>query len=239
MKKQLLISLFVSGVIIIAGCSKDDSPTPPTEETGTISGKITNSINNQAIAGVKVKFKNVSALTDNSGSYTLSNLAAGTDSLVVYEPGYQTKTVKNVTVTKGNTTTINASTTLIAWVTKSTDNTANAALPLSLNPSIKGVALTNGDVIGCFYDSLGTPACCGFTALSAGNTVAVPVTIWGDDSFTSDKKEGMKSGETIKWKVKRQSDGKVFDATATYKSGVSVYQINGIYEISGFSIIAD
>lgn len=227
--------------LVTTGCSKSEDNPVNTNAKGTISGTIKNAFTNQPVAGVKVTLTQTStkAVTDNNGAFTFSDVAEGTYSITTADAGYKTATVVNIAVTKGNTTAANASIQPFVWKIPNSDNNATVALPMSTNPNINGVTLAAGDVIGCFYDSLGSAACAGYTEIAASMSTAIPVAVWGDDGSTSGKKEGFSNGDAISWKVKRKSDGKIFDATATYKDGTGTYSSNGTYVITKFTVITE
>ncbi|MCF8370299.1 MAG: T9SS type A sorting domain-containing protein [Bacteroidales bacterium] len=71
--------------------------------------------------------------------------------------------------------------------------------------TVNGLPLDNGDVVGVFYDSAGTPDCCGYTVW-AGVTSAI--TAWGSEAGLDN---GLQAGETFMWKVWKASDGAVVD----------------------------
>jgi len=236
MKKILFGGLLILSATII-GCSKSDS-SPTSSNSASINGVVKNANTQQAIAGVKVTVSpsNVTATTDNSGNYTISNVAEGTYTVTIYDAGYQKQTTANVSVKSNNATTVNGSIKPIYWSKNTSDNSANIVIPNTVSLTINGVALSSNDLIGCFYDSLGTTACTGYSPYV--NSTATALTVWGDDATTSDKKEGPAVNESITWKVKRASDGKVFDATVVYSSGPGVYTVNGLSVVKTLSITA-
>jgi uncharacterized membrane protein len=73
---------------------------------GNITGTVTNSSNNQPIAGAAVSTGNSSTTTDSQGHYTLT-LPVGSYNLTVSAFGFITKTINGVQVTDGGTTTQN------------------------------------------------------------------------------------------------------------------------------------
>lgn len=77
--------------------------------TGSISGQVTDSVTGNGIPNATVVWNGNSTTTNGNGNYTLSNLAPGTANLVVSATNYTSKTVNSVTVTTGNTTTVNVS----------------------------------------------------------------------------------------------------------------------------------
>jgi Carboxypeptidase regulatory-like domain/Kelch motif len=74
---------------------------------GDLTGTVTNSSNNQPIAGALVSTSVGSTTTDGQGHYTLT-LPAGTYDVTFSAFGFNTKTVTGVQVTDGGTTTLNA-----------------------------------------------------------------------------------------------------------------------------------
>jgi N-acetylneuraminic acid mutarotase len=73
---------------------------------GNITGTVTNSSNNQPIAGAIVSTSNGSTTTDSQGHYTLT-LPVGTYDVTISAFGFNTKTTPGVQVTDGQTTTLN------------------------------------------------------------------------------------------------------------------------------------
>ncbi len=82
------------------------SLTPVT--TGTITGSVFNASAGTVIAGATVSGGGVTTTTNSSGSYTLSNVPAGSVSVTASATGFQSST-QTVTVTAGGTTTTNFS----------------------------------------------------------------------------------------------------------------------------------
>ena len=87
--------------------------------------------------------------------------------------------------------------------------------------TINGLPLDNGDVIGVFYDSSGTPVCCGYTVW-AGTTSAI--TAWGAESGLDN---GLQANETFMWKVWRVSDGAIVDMVGNVVP-TNTYVTNGL-----------
>jgi hypothetical protein len=239
--KKITLFLVAITLVLSAGCKKSDDNPVSEDAKGSISGNIKNSVSNQPVAGVKITLTQTSekTVTDNSGNFTFANVQSGTYSIAVSDPGYKAITLTNISVSKGQTAGVNSSIQPYTWGSNNSDNNAIAAIPLALIPNVNGAPLSVGDAIGCFYDSLGIPACSGFIAIASTTDLAVPITIWGDDASTSGKKEGFAAGDVLTWKIKRQSDGKVFDANVTYKGSLTKYQSNATYEITQFSIITE
>lgn len=78
----------------------------PSGTPGAITGQVTDSSTSAALAGATVGYSGGSTTTDSSGSYTLSNVPAGTVSVTASLTGYNSQTV-SVTVTSGSTSTQN------------------------------------------------------------------------------------------------------------------------------------
>jgi hypothetical protein len=118
------------------------------------------------------------------------------------------------------------------WSYANTGVSHTVIISLSANPNISGTPLSNGDYIGVFYDSSGTPACAGFEVWNG--TSAISVSAFGDDSLTSSP-DGFASGEVFKWKVFRSSEGKIYDAVATYTPPGGIITNTGTYGTNGIS----
>ena len=155
---------------------------------------------------------------------------------------YPAKSALSITAENDNSTTSAHSVRVIQpWYFTNTGVSHTVIVPTNANPMIDGTPITAGDVIGVFYDSLGTQACAGYDVWTGTSNVAIAV--FGDDA-TTPAKDGLSSGETIRWKIWRQSDAHVFVATASYVSlgglggivsDTSKYSINGISAVSGLT----
>src|SRR4029077_6486781 len=73
---------------------------------GTVTGKITNISNGAILAGATVKWSGGSTTSNTSGIYTLTNVAAGTQSITASANGYLPRTL-SVSVSGGATSTLN------------------------------------------------------------------------------------------------------------------------------------
>ena len=71
---------------------------------GTISGKVTDSVTGDPIAGATLTVDGISAATNSSGGYTISDVPAGTYTVKVSADGYQNSSQTDVTVVAGETT---------------------------------------------------------------------------------------------------------------------------------------
>ena len=84
----------------------DCAGAPPT--TGSISGKVTDSVTSAGISAATVVIAGgPSTTTDATGTYTFTGLAAGTYNLTASKTGYTSGSASGVTVTVGATTTAN------------------------------------------------------------------------------------------------------------------------------------
>ena len=121
------------------------------------------------------------------------------------------------------------------WSAHNTGVSHTIIIPTATSPSVDGAAVKAGDYVGVFYDSSGTLACAGFERWTGTGDVGVSAA--GDDPTTA-AKDGLASGEVFKWKIYRASDGKVFDAQATYApvggiiTNTNLFAVNGISRLS-------
>jgi hypothetical protein len=67
------------------------------------------------------------------------------------------------------------------WSYTNTGTSHTIIIPITANPRIDGIPLTNGDYIGVFYDSSGTLECGGYEMWTAGS---ISVAAFGDDPLT-------------------------------------------------------
>jgi hypothetical protein len=108
-------------------------------------------------------------------------------------------------------------------------------IPISANPNIGGVPLTNGDYIGVFYDSSGTLKCAGYEEWTGSTNIAVSA--FGDDALTT-AKDGFANNELFQWKVWYHLSDAAFEAWATYEpiggivTNTDRYSTNGISRIN-------
>jgi parallel beta-helix repeat protein len=85
-----------SGVESAQSASVSATPTAPTVQTYTVSGKVT--VSGSGLAGVLVAGGGQSALTGTNGTYTLSQMIAGTYTLSASKTGYTLSAAQSVTV---------------------------------------------------------------------------------------------------------------------------------------------
>ncbi|MEI7811733.1 MAG: carboxypeptidase-like regulatory domain-containing protein [Ignavibacteria bacterium] len=227
--KKLMLSLLLLNLMIFSGCSKEGSnPAKSVSSQQGITGKITSASSGLPVSGAVITTVPASVIvkTDNAGSYELANINSGAYKINVYEPGYKEFQQSGVNLSEGQNLSLNIKLNDIIWKSDRTDNNAVVAVQ---NSAVSDGSVSNGDMIGVFYDSLGTTACAGY---KVWNAATISVILWGDDSQTKGMKEGFQSGDTIKWKIKRASDGKVFDAVVSYQQSA-----NGIYSYNGMFIL--
>ncbi len=99
------------------------------------------------------------------------------------------------------------------WFQPNTGLSHSIIIQLDVNPTIDGMSLTDGDLIGAFYDSSGIIACAGYDTWTGRSNIVISAA--GNDATTS-VKDGFNEGEKFQWKIWRQSDSKSFDATAIF-----------------------
>lgn len=92
-------------VTVTAGNSTTAPAMTLVSNLGNVTGKVTDTSNNP-IVGASVSFGGGSTSTDSTGTYSFTNIPAGTIQLVASATGYQSVT-QNVTVTGGTSTTAN------------------------------------------------------------------------------------------------------------------------------------
>ncbi|MEA3443208.1 MAG: SprB repeat-containing protein, partial [Bacteroidota bacterium] len=96
--------------------------------------------------------------------------------------------------------------------------------------TVDGAVAQSGDVIGVFYDSLGTLACGGYTVFSTGQTA---VGAWAKDAGATYGFATGTPGEVFTWKLYQASTNLEIDLVATYNIGGpfthdSTFAINGM-----------
>lgn len=158
---------------------------------------------------------------------------------IAHSMEYPAKSTTPNSLEHENSTTITHTTTVtLPWFYANTGISHTVIVPTSVNPAIAGTPIAVGDFVGVFYDSSGTLACAGFEAWSGTSPLAVSA--FGDDPTTT-LKDGLAPGETLRWKIWRQSDSHVFVANATYTppgglggivTDTSKYNTNGISAIA-------
>lgn len=94
--------------------------------------------------------------------------------------------------------------------TSNTGNNMTVLVKSSINPTIDGEALGNGDEIGVYNDD---GLCVGATIWSGQNC---PITVWGDNDQT-DENDGMASGDTLRFRLWDKSASDEFEAEITFE----------------------
>ncbi len=107
-------------------------------------------------------------------------------------------------------------------------------IPLTANPNIGGVLLTNGDYIGVFYDSSGTLKCAGYEMWTGNTNIAVSA--FGDDALTP-AKDGFANNEIFQWKVWYHQSETVYEAWAIYEPIGGIITNTDRYSTDGISRI--
>lgn len=231
--KKLMLCLFFLSFVLLSGCSKNDPAPVQSSPVQNISGKVTSASTGLPIeeAVITTTPSTLTVFTDNTGKFEINNINAGTYKINVYEAGHSEFQQSGIELTSGSSLSLDIKLQELSWNFIKTDNNAVAAIQYSITPKISGVPLSDGDMIGVFYDSLGASACAGYNTWKSPENIGI--TIWGDDPQTKNIKEGFQAGEVIEWKIKRKSDGKVFDAAAIYQSGQGSYITNGAMILQG------
>jgi len=114
---------------------------------------------------------------------------------------------------------------IMPWTFSNTGLNMNIAIP-SGTVMVNGAPITNGDVLGVFYDSLGFERCAGHITWNGNTNVMVA---WGDQNYSNP--EGFALNELIKWKLWRAIDGYVVNMQASYvpgSQGTGFYHNNGL-----------
>ncbi|HLP18642.1 MAG TPA: glycosyl hydrolase family 18 protein, partial [Bacteroidota bacterium] len=113
--------------------------------------------------------------------------------------------------------------------TSGTGNNATVAIPASTSFTISGAGLVVGDEIGAF-----TPSGMCVGAVEWNNQNAA-LTVWGDNAQTT-AVDGIRAGETIQYRVYRQSTNTVYPLlSATYQSGSGMYQSDLLLQLVSLS----
>ncbi|MEP7274360.1 MAG: carboxypeptidase regulatory-like domain-containing protein, partial [Acidobacteriota bacterium] len=181
-------------VAIVAGQTKtQDFALIPTGTTtsGAIAGTVTSTAaNNPPISGVTIAVAgtNISTASAADGSYSLSNVPGGAQTLNVSKTGFQSASVQ-VTVTGGQTVTQNISLTPTpgtGTVTGIIRNAANAAVIVGATITVAGTNLSATSVAGGVYTINNVPS--GAQTLNATATgfiaAQVPATVTTGQTLT-------------------------------------------------------
>lgn len=206
------------------------APTNP----GSINGSVVDSKGN-GITGASVTGAGLSAVTDSSGAYTLSNVPAGTVALTASAPTYQPAS-ESVTVTAGNTTSAPALT-----LASNLGNVTGKVMDSS-NNAISGASVSFGGG-STTTDATGTY---NFTNLPAGTiqlvasasgfqSVTQNVTITGGNTTTANFSLAMAppSPGTVTGKVTNISTGgAISGATVKWNGTTATTNSSGVYTLN-------
>ena len=114
------------------------------------------------------------------------------------------------------------------WEYTITNENHTIIIPDTIEFIINGDPAQPGDIIGVFFDSLGTLSCGGYIIWDG---VTTAISAYGDDPLTTDI-DGFIPGEELKWKVWDNSENEVFLADPIYDltnfQNDSYYLTNGI-----------
>lgn len=118
-------------------------------------------------------------------------------------------------------------------IIKNTGKDATILIPMSINPKVDKRNIATGDAIGIFYSSGNEMKCAGY---GVWNNANLAITIWGDNSQTSEK-DGFADGEKYFIKMWDGQNGKELYVQYTISSGPDSFakdaytilgQLNGI-----------
>ena len=106
-----------------------------------------------------------------------------------------------------------AKVTAAPWTFTNTGTSHTVIVPLAAISPAYGLPLVAGDLVGFFYDSLGTDACAGYDTWTG--TGPIGVAVFGDDPTTT-VKDGYLSGEPLKTKVWLTHQSKSYTPQASF-----------------------
>ena len=197
--------------------------------TGTISGTVTNS-SGTAISGATVSYSGGSTTTSSTGTYTLSNVPAGTVSVTASATGYQ-NSIQSVTVTAGTTTTQNftlsATTGTISGTVKNSSGTAISGATVSYS----GGSTTSSST-GTYTLSNVPTGTVSVTASATGyQNSTVGVTVTTNNTTTQNFTLSATTG-TISGTVTNSSGTAISGATVSYSGGSTTSSSTGTYTLS-------
>ncbi|MCL4538853.1 MAG: carboxypeptidase regulatory-like domain-containing protein [Bacteroidetes bacterium] len=128
-----LFVLLTAMALLTSGCSKSN-PTGPA--TGTITGAVTDATTSNPISSATVIVGSLTATTTSQGTYSISHVPAGTDTVAVSANGYLSAS-KQIQVSSGASETVNfsmepAATTVSGTVTDATTKTPIGSVVITL-----------------------------------------------------------------------------------------------------------
>ncbi|HEX7071601.1 MAG TPA: putative Ig domain-containing protein, partial [Rhodothermales bacterium] len=104
-----------------------------------------------------------------------------------------------------------------------TGSSANVIVPASIEPTLNGSPLANGDEIAVFTTD-GT--CAGAATWTGGN---LSLTVWGDDAVTTEK-DGFQPGEELTFRLwDASADTEAVEVTVVYDASQPFYRTEGTY----------
>ena len=106
--------------------------------------------------------------------------------------------------------------------TDKTGNNMSVLIPDTIQPTVNSGPLDAGDEIGVFSPS----GLCVGAVVWDGSTTAL--TVWGENSQTTDTVDGMQVGEQLGYRIWDSSEDSEFPAIISYSSGGPDYSVNGI-----------
>lgn len=113
-----------------------------------------------------------------------------------------------------------------------TNTGINHSILIQTTPTLNGLSINTGDVIGVFYMN-GTQEVCGGYSVWEGSQTAV--TAWGDDSQTPEK-DGFSTGEVFSWKIWNVAENMAVVVYPVYMTigfpNTKLYTTNGLSGIS-------
>ena len=115
------------------------------------------------------------------------------------------------------------------WITPSyiTDCNASLALTPEADITLDGQSISVGDWIGVFYTDLDGQLACGGSGVWTGEPISI--VIWGDDSTTSDVKEGFSNGEVLTWMAwDNETNQMMTNVDVNYSLGSEFFSCNGL-----------
>jgi hypothetical protein len=120
--------------------------------------------------------------------------------------------------------------------TSNTGNNMTVLVKLSINPSIDGETLEDGDEIGVYNDD---GLCVGATVWNGKNCT---ITVWGDNDQTDDD-DGMTQGDTLRVRIWDESESNEYEAEITFEDdedltyGVDAIAIARSLEVSTTGVL--
>ncbi len=211
---------------------------PRTIPPGVISGQVTDSSTGAALAGATVGYSGGSVTTDGSGNYTLSNVAPGTYTVTASAAGHTSRS-SMVSVTSGNTTTLNFQLTpnVPGAITGQVTDSSTGVAIVGATVSYSGGSTTTDSSGNYTLNNVApgtytvTASATGYTSLSS--TVSVTSGITATVNFQLNPLPTNVPG-TIKGRVTNISTGGgVSGATVSFSGGSTTSDSSGNYTFSG------